>query len=176
MAGTKLQQNLAMAPAQQCGWPETSIGWFLRLLIISPSLTFRSWRWLKERYVAIKINAIRHHSRENAAEEEIAILKRIGHTNPDHVGWHFVRRLTESFTIDGASGKHTCLVFEPLREPLWLYCRRFVGDVIPADILKIQLQMLLQGLDYLHSECKVIHTGVIIRFFCLLFISVKPAR
>lgn len=68
-----------------------------------------------------------------------------------------MRKLVDSFTI--MDGKHDCLVFEPLREPLWLYCRRYVGGVIPADILKIILQMVLHGLDYLHSECQVIHTG-----------------
>lgn len=73
-----------------------------------------------------------------------------------------MRKLVDSFTIDGASGKHVCLVFEPLREPLWLYCRRYVGGVIPSEILKIILQMILQGLDYLHSVCQVIHTGMML--------------
>lgn len=70
-----------------------------------------------------------------------------------------MRKLLDSFTTEGLSGDHVCLVFEPLREPLWLYSQRFVGDVIPSDVLKIMLQMILHGLDYLHSECQVIHTG-----------------
>jgi hypothetical protein len=37
------------------------------------------------------------------------------------------------------------------REPLWL--------VIPSEILNVVVQMLLYGLDYLHNECHVIHTG-----------------
>ena len=56
-------------------------------------------------------------------------------------------------------GDHTCLVFEPLREPLWLLNERFVGKTIPSAILKIMVEMLLRGLDYLHTECKIIHTG-----------------
>ena len=56
-------------------------------------------------------------------------------------------------------GKHACLVFEPLREPLWLLNERFEENVIPSNILKIMVQMLLHGLDYLHTECRVIHTG-----------------
>lgn len=50
------------------------------------------------------------------------------------------------------------MVLEPLREPLWIYQQRF-GGVIPSGLLKIILQMILHGLDYLHSECHIIHTG-----------------
>lgn len=109
--------------------------------------------------MAIPVNASSHHSREGAAENESAILRRISQVNPRHEGWHFVRKPSDSFSIDGVSGNHTCLVFEPLREPLWLYCRRFTGDVIPLNVFKVTLQMLLRGLDYLQDECQVIHTG-----------------
>lgn len=61
--------------------------------------------------------------------------------------------------MHGPKADHTCTACEALREPLWLYRRRFVGNVIPPDILKILLQMILEGLDYLHSECHVIHTS-----------------
>lgn len=121
---------------------------------------FCSWRWFNERYVAIKINTSNHHTHQGAAENELAILQHISRTNRSHEGWNFVRRLLDSFTLVGASGKHLCLVLEPLREPLWLYRRRFVGGVIPSDILKITVQMILHGLDYLHSDCQIIHTGI----------------
>lgn len=92
-------------------------------------------------------------------KDELAILQRISGANPKHHGWNFVRKLIDSFTVHEPKAEHTCTVFEALREPLWLYRRRFVGNVIPPDILKILLQMVLEGLDYLHSECHVIHTG-----------------
>ena len=117
------------------------------------------WRWLEERYVAVKIRANRPNSPAKASEGELGILRHISKANPRHKGWYFVRKLLNSFTLDGVSGKHQCLVFEPLREPLWLYRERFIGNVIPPEILKIMLQMVLHGLDYLHSECHVIHTG-----------------
>ena len=159
--------------ATKLGHGASSIVWLARdLHRLFPSfsgswayLTISSWRWSKERYVAIKINASSHHSRHDSADNELAILKRISQTNPRHRGWHFVRKLLDSFTVDGVSEKHSCLVFEPLREPLWLYCKRFVGDVIPPIRLKIMLQMILHGLVYLHSECQVIHTGTIRVYF-----------
>jgi serine/threonine-protein kinase SRPK3 len=132
----------------------TSCGMFCSCLIDF------SWRWTKERYVAVKISASDQHPGKYTAENELAILKHISQANSNHEGWHFIRKLLDSFTIEGSSRKHLCLVFEPLREPLWLYSRRFVGGVIPSEILKIIIQMILQGLDYLHSECQIIHTSI----------------
>jgi len=69
------------------------------------------------------------------AKSELAMLKHIMDTNPQHEGWLFVRKLTDSFAINGVDGEHVCLVFEPMREPLWLYRQRFVGSIIPSGIL-----------------------------------------
>ncbi|KAF2765741.1 non-specific serine/threonine protein kinase [Teratosphaeria nubilosa] len=118
------------------------------------------WRWQRERYVAIKILSNGQCAREEGAESELAILKRIAQANPRHKGWHFVRNFADSFHVNGISAPNLCLVFEPLREPLWLYQRRYIGGVIPSEILKILLHMILHGLDYLHTECQLIHTDL----------------
>jgi serine/threonine protein kinase len=46
-----------------------------------------------------------------------------------------------------------------MREPLRLFQRRFIDQKLPLPIVKTYLLMLLAGLDYLHSECRVVHTG-----------------
>lgn len=49
-----------------------------------------------------------------------------------------------------------------MREPLWIFRRRFGADKVTRPFLpifKAYLYILLEGLDYLHSECRVIHTG-----------------
>ncbi|EHY60976.1 Serine/threonine-protein kinase SRPK [Exophiala dermatitidis] len=120
----------------------------------------KQWKWLTERYVAIKIKAIIPSPAHEAADGELNILRQIAQTNRRHPGWVFVRRMLDTFTTPGQCGNHTCLVFEPLREPLWLYQRRFIDDVIPLSRIKIILQMVLLGLDYLHSECHIIHTDL----------------
>ncbi|GES61291.1 kinase-like protein [Aspergillus terreus] len=138
--------------ATKLGYGSSSTVWLARDL--------HQWRWLRERYVAVKINASIRHSRTNASQAELDILKHISEANPHHKGRGFVRCPLDSFTVQHGSARHLSLVFEPLREPLWLYCERFTNDVIPADIFKILLQMILQELDYLHSECHVIHTDL----------------
>lgn len=159
MVDIRLSQSSVTEVAHRSGLPETFSSLFSSLTSCN-FLTLSRWRWLKERYVAVKIKANTQNLRGKVSEGELDILRHISNVNPRHKGWHFVRKLLSSFTIDGASGEHLCLVFEPLREPLWLYRKRFVGDVIPSEILKIMLQMVLHGLDYLHSECHVIHTGM----------------
>ena len=46
-----------------------------------------------------------------------------------------------------------------MREPLWILQKRFVNQTLPLPIAKAYIYILLNGLDYLHSTCKVVHTG-----------------
>lgn len=114
--------------------------------------TWRRWRWLSDKYVALKINS--------GAQAELDIPRHISQANSRHQGWHFIRRPPDSFSLEHGTARHLSLVFEALREPLWIYQTRFIDDVIPSGVLKILLQMVLRGLDYLHSERRVIHTGL----------------
>ncbi|KAJ5561485.1 hypothetical protein N7461_000246 [Penicillium sp. DV-2018c] len=138
--------------ATKLGYGSSSTVWLARDL--------NQWRWLREKYVALKINTSAHHSRKNAAQAELDILRHISEANPLHKGREFIRHPLDSFSLEHGLARHLCVIFEPLREPLWIYCKRFIGDVIPSDVLKILLQMVLHGLDYLHSECHVIYTDL----------------
>ncbi|EZF95686.1 hypothetical protein H113_03974 [Trichophyton rubrum MR1459] len=123
-------------------------------------LTPPRWRWLEEKYVAVKINS-NHDTRKFSGDSEINILRHISTANPRHIGWHFTRHLLDTFLVQNPTSKkpHACLVFEPLRESLGRYCRRWEDGVMPPEIFRIVLQIILQALDYLHSECHIIHTG-----------------
>ncbi|OOQ90881.1 kinase domain containing protein [Penicillium brasilianum] len=44
-----------------------------------------------------------------------------------------------------------------MREPLWIFPTRFVNRKIPLPLTKAYIYFLLVGLDYLHSECKVVY-------------------
>ncbi|KAF5680025.1 cmgc srpk kinase [Fusarium heterosporum] len=138
--------------ATKLGFGSKSTVWLARDLY--------QWQWLDEKYVAIKVKTRKKPSKRSPVENEVKIMKRIAQTNPKHKGWQFIRKLIDTFPIEGISGYHTCLVLEPLREPLWLYCSRYAGGVIPPEILKILVQMILHALDYIHSECSIIHTDL----------------
>src|SRR5947209_545666 len=88
--------------------------------------------------------------RQKSAEIELRITQHITNANPQHIGYNFVRTLLDSFDLRGPCGTHVCMVFDPLREPLWLLKRRFQGDVLPSDVLRLIVRMVLEGLDYLH--------------------------
>ncbi|CAG9974142.1 unnamed protein product [Clonostachys byssicola] len=139
--------------ATKLGYGANSTVWLARDL--------RRWRWSKEKYVAVKLNATATPSRQLPTDNEERILRHISKLNPHHQGWHFIRKLSDSFQLEGVyGGKHSCLILDALREPLWIYQQRYIDGFIPVGILKILLQMTLQALDYLHSECHVIHADL----------------
>jgi serine/threonine-protein kinase SRPK3 len=74
--------------------------------------------------------------------------------DPSLPGFVFVRAAFDHFLATGPTGAaYLCLVFEAIREPLSQFQHRLVGDRIPPPLLKAYVEFILQGLDYLHSEC-----------------------
>ncbi|KAL3468147.1 kinase-like domain-containing protein [Aspergillus heterothallicus] len=95
-----------------------------------------------------------------SALEELDISQRISRLQSSHQGHRYVRVVKESFGIQGALDEHLCLVYEPLREPLWLLGKRLGSSGVPSAVLKPFLNTILLGLDFLHSECRIIHTDL----------------
>ena len=94
---------------------------------------------------------------------ELDINKRLT-KDPSPTCFAFVRTAIDDFIATGPTGAtHLCLVFEALREPLSQFQHRLVGDKIPPQLLKVYVDFMLQGLEYLHSDCQIIHTGLLLR-------------
>lgn len=83
----------------------------------------------------------------------------IAKTKSVHEGRSYVRLIQDSFIIPGPFGEHLAMVFNPLREPLWLLGRHLGTTGLPPAVLKAFLKLVLEALDFLHSECNIIHTG-----------------
>lgn len=96
---------------------------------------------------------------KESAEHELRISEHIAAGDPSHDGFPLVRTAISSFDVEGPDGTHVVLVYEPMRESLQGFRRRFSGNRIPLPLIKAYLKIILMALDYLHSECKVIHTG-----------------
>ncbi|OJD11042.1 CMGC/SRPK protein kinase [Emergomyces pasteurianus Ep9510] len=112
-------------------------------------------------YAALKIYA-----HDLVAEDEIdnesAIYKRLSTIgNRNHPGKAYVRTIQDSFSITSRAGNHhQCLVHEVLSNDI-LSLRYTRSDCkLPEVMLKQILIHLLLALDFLHSECHIIHTDI----------------
>ncbi|KAE8154848.1 kinase-like protein [Aspergillus avenaceus] len=109
-----------------------------------------------ERVLALKIV----NSNASAAGHEREVEEHISTANESHHGRSLIRTLLDSFEIKGPGGSYSCLVYPPMREPLSMYQRRFVDRKMPLPLLKTYIRALLTGLEYLHHECRVVHTDL----------------
>ncbi|OAL69972.1 hypothetical protein A7D00_6011 [Trichophyton violaceum] len=137
------------------GWGSQSTVWLARNISSNHQQQSRN-KWQPEQFVAVKITN-NNNTEETQHEKEIEY--HIAHLNPEHRGHLILRTCLDAFDLIGPKGKHMCLVYEPMREPLWIFRKRFISRQIPLPIAKTYIFFLLVGLDYLHSECKIVHTG-----------------
>jgi serine/threonine protein kinase len=93
------------------------------------------------------------------------ILKNTLDSKTPHRGRPVVRNCLDSFEVTGSIGNHLCLAYEPAREPLWIVQKRFETERFPLSMAKGYILIILAGLDYLHSECRVVHTGKVPSYF-----------
>lgn len=73
--------------------------------------------------------------------------------NPWHPVLRYVRTAKVAFEV---AGGHTTLVYEPMRELLWLFQRYRLGGVYLPALLKTAVCMLC-ALDYLHTVSDYSH-------------------
>ena len=55
---------------------------------------------------------------------------------------------------------HLCIVYSVLREPLIPCMKKLPGRLFSSRTLRLLVPALLKGLDYMHSECHVVHTDL----------------
>lgn len=93
-----------------------------------------------------------------AAKDEVDILSHIAEKDPEN-RYHCCR-MTDTFEHKGPHGKHICMVFEVLGDNLLTLIRHYDHEGIPLDIVKKLSKEILEGLDFLHRKCGVIHTDL----------------
>ncbi|KAJ5154926.1 uncharacterized protein N7500_010365, partial [Penicillium coprophilum] len=125
------------------GWGSCSTTWLARDLI-------------DKKYVALKIyihNSVFH--------RELPFYKHIApFMSSDHPGRENIRRFFGSFTVTGPDGKHIVLVQEPACISLYDLKDNMPENRFPVGLVKETLTELLQALDFLHTECKAVHTDI----------------
>ncbi|KAM3418249.1 hypothetical protein BST61_g4250 [Cercospora zeina] len=112
----------------------------------------------RNRHVSVKFNNC--DADRESIQQELKLLQRLSEADSTHRGFHIIRKTVDSFELNSGSGTHLCLVYEPLRETLEIYRRRFPNAQLPVPLLKVYAQVLLVGLDFLHTQCGIIHTDL----------------
>ncbi|XP_043650051.1 SRSF protein kinase 3 isoform X3 [Drosophila teissieri] len=131
---------------RKLGWGHFSTVWLCRDL-------------KDEKYVALKVVKSAPHYIETAADE-IRLLEAIRDADPMDVKRERIVRLMNHFTVRGVNGMHTCLVFEALGCSLYkLIVKNNYQGLAIAQVRNI-IRQVLEGLDYLHSKCSIIHTDI----------------
>lgn len=115
----------------------------------------------RQRYVALKmLRADCYGGYHDIFEREI--LSRISEVSrrSSHQGRNYVSHLLEQFTHTGPNGDHVCLTFDVLGHHLDFQAAKYEDGKLPVKAVKVIAQQLLLGLDFLHNECGIVHTGM----------------
>ncbi|KAL5335545.1 protein kinase [Aspergillus crustosus] len=93
---------------------------------------------------------------------EIDILTKIREVSrtSSHDGRNYISQLLEQFRHTGPNGQHVCLVFDVLGYHMDYQAAKHVEGRLPLKAMKVITRQLLLGLDFLHTECGVIHTDL----------------
>lgn len=99
------------------------------------------------------------YTRDEGNQEEFRIYKQLNQGSSWHPGHAHIRKALDVFMIPHSGGDHPCLVQEPMWESFRDLLYRNPNHRFTEDLLKAGLMQVFLALDYLHTECKLVHTG-----------------
>lgn len=123
------------------------------------STVWLCWDLEDKRFVALKIVKSAKHFTETALDE-IKILKAVRESDPTDPKRNKTVQLLNDFKISGVNGVHVCMVFEVLGHHLLKLIIKSNYRGIPRENVRTIMRQVLEGLDYLHTKCKIIHTDI----------------
>uniref|UniRef100_A0A8C3Y6E3 non-specific serine/threonine protein kinase n=1 Tax=Catharus ustulatus TaxID=91951 RepID=A0A8C3Y6E3_CATUS len=123
------------------------------------STVWLCWDLRRKRFVALKVVKSAPQYTETALDE-IKLLKCVRDSDPSDPNREHIVQLIDDFKISGVNGVHVCMVLEVLGHQLlrWIIKSNYQG--LPLPCVKSIVRQVLEGLDYLHTKCKIIHTDI----------------
>ncbi|KAJ9580487.1 hypothetical protein L9F63_024337, partial [Diploptera punctata] len=123
------------------------------------STVWLCWDLVAKRFVALKVVKSAAHYTETALDE-IKLLKCVRESDMNDQKRDKTVQLLDDFKISGVNGTHVCMVFEVLGHNLLKLIIRSNYQGIPLKNVKVIIRQVLEGLDYLHTKCNIIHTDI----------------
>ena len=106
-------------------------------------------------HVALKVL-----TRDDANVDRMKVYDRLKSGPRKHLGYGRINQVLHSFVVPRAGGDHHCLVMKPMWDTLNDILLRNPARRFTPALLKGTLIFIFQALDYLHTECKLIHTDI----------------
>ncbi|KAF3482010.1 CMGC/SRPK protein kinase [Arthroderma uncinatum] len=108
----------------------------------------------EHRYLTLKVNV-----RSRRPNPEVELTNYMKSIEDIHGGEVNVRRVIESFNIDGPHGTHCCVLYEPTGIDLSDFIHRLETGALPELLLRPAIRYILIALDYIH-QLGIIHTDI----------------
>ncbi|KAI0040412.1 kinase-like protein [Auriscalpium vulgare] len=124
---------------------------------------FYSTVWLAERNSSSfpRFSALKILTREGTEIlPELEYLQTMRDKNTMHPGHAHNIQLLDHFYLGAPGQHHLCLVTEALCQDLHSFASRWPYRALPLPLIRQVARQVLLGLDYLHSECNIIHTDI----------------
>ncbi|KAH2322261.1 hypothetical protein KXW87_000293, partial [Aspergillus fumigatus] len=121
-----------------------------------------STTWLARDLEAHQYVALKVYVRTSLVNRELPSYHHIASRMKDstHEGRGNVRRLLDSFVVNGPDGDHVVLVFEPAQMSLRDMKVVFRPEGFDEDFVRGAIIELLKALDFLHTHGEIVHTGI----------------
>ncbi|XP_061429962.1 SRSF protein kinase 2-like [Lethenteron reissneri] len=123
------------------------------------STVWLCWDLAASEMVAMKVVKSAQHYTETALDE-IRLLRCVRDADPTDARRSRVVALRDEFRVTGVNGTHVCVVMELLGAHLLRWIARSHYHGLPLACVRAITTQVLEGLDYLHSRCDVIHTDI----------------